>query len=343
MSENLPLMTLRFLPLLISFYLSFTAGYATVQETQSGGLNSQTKVEIAQPSTFPEVVARINDVTIGKNELLERVKAVQAQINAPAGPTPLGVYRLVLNELIDLELLYQASISRQLTASEEDVETEFRDLKSNFATEEEFQSQLDQSGINAEQLKEIFKKDLSVKNLVETEYGPRVSIDDEMKLSFYNENRDQMMEPQRLRIRHILVSVDGSADQEKKDAAKTKIVELRRQILDGEANFAELAELHSDDTESKSSGGELIIARGQTVPEFEEAAFQLFAGAVSDIVETPYGYHIIELLERLPEKQLPFEEVEPMIERYLRQEQLQKVIDSEVKVLRESAEIEIFI
>jgi peptidyl-prolyl cis-trans isomerase SurA len=84
----------------------------------------------------------------------------------------------------------------------------------------------------------------------------------------------------------------------KKDAAKEKILELRQRVLDGE-NFKTLALIYSDDKVSAKRGGELgYFSRGMMVPEFEAAAFKLMPDSISRVVETKYGYHIIQGINR---------------------------------------------
>jgi len=109
---------------------------------------------------------------------------------------------------------------------------------------------------------------------------------------------------EQVRARHILVSTIDPATGEKLqgdayDAALAKITDLRQRALDGE-DFASLATENTDDPGSKDTGGEYTFGRGQMVPEFEDAAYALKVGEISDIVETSYGFHIIKLEERIP-------------------------------------------
>jgi len=99
-----------------------------------------------------------------------------------------------------------------------------------------------------------------------------------------------------VRASHILLMYAGSARSTAKrsqDEAKTQIAQLKQQI-DAGAGFAELAKQHSD-CPSSSRGGDLgSFGRGQMVGPFENAAFALPVGGVSDVVETDFGYHIIQ-------------------------------------------------
>ena len=126
--------------------------------------------------------------------------------------------------------------------------------------------------------------------------------------SLYNQNQATFRVPERVHVRHILLKTQGKPATE--DAAiKAKAEDLLKQIHAG-GNFADLAKKNSEDTGSAAKGGDLDwIARGQTVPEFEQAAFTLKPGETSGLVKTQYGYHIIQVLGHDQARLKPFEEV----------------------------------
>lgn len=101
--------------------------------------------------------------------------------------------------------------------------------------------------------------------------------------------------PEQVKARHILVRVASDASEEDRSAARTRIDELRARIVAG-ADFAEVAKEQSDDGVSGAEGGELgWFPRGKMAPAFEDAAFALQPGALSDVVETPFGFHLIQV------------------------------------------------
>jgi len=124
----------------------------------------------------------------------------------------------------------------------------------------------------------------------------------------YSQNMDSFRTPERIKVRHILLKTDGKPASE--DAKiKAKAEDLLKQIRGG-ADFAELAKKNSEDTASAVNGGAMPdwVTRGQTVPEFEKAAFSLKPGQTSDLVKTQYGYHIIQVLQHEDARLRPFEE-----------------------------------
>lgn len=142
----------------------------------------------------------------------------------------------------------------------------------------------------------------------------RVNVDQELVLTlreeviqvdttFSEEEVRQIFEAElpgaRVRARHILLRIPVGATQAEEDSVRALASELRSRLLNGES-FALLAGEFSQDPGSASSGGDLgIFGRGEMVPPFEEAVFSLEAGEVSEVVETNFGLHIIQVDERV--------------------------------------------
>ena len=130
---------------------------------------------------------------------------------------------------------------------------------------------------------------------------------------YYNDNMSQYTTPEQIRASHILLNTGG-----KDEAAVRKEAEGILAQIKGGADFAELARKYSEDTGSKANGGDLdFFSRGRMVPEFEQAAFALQPGQVSDLVKTQYGFHIIKLVDRRPGSSRTLDEVRPQIQEQL--------------------------
>jgi len=315
---------------------------ATQQGTAAKGAGTDPSVP-ADPDSFPEIVARVNGSTIHKQVFLERASSIQSDMGLPEGNLPLEIYRTILNEMIDMELLYQASQVRNFRPEADEIERQYESLVARFPSEEAFLKQLSSQGITSEKFKELMHKDLSVQKLVAEELAPRVSVSEESKRQYYNEHSQGMKQPERLRLRHILVSAESGSLPGDREEARAKIEKIHKMVIEDGTEFAAVAREFSDDSGSKDQGGELLIERGQMVPTFEEAAFGLEVGAVSEIIETRSGYHIIKLCERIAPRIPAYDEVESMIQQFLEQQELQTVINSEIEKLRQEASVEIFI
>jgi peptidyl-prolyl cis-trans isomerase C len=108
------------------------------------------------------------------------------------------------------------------------------------------------------------------------------------------------LSPQVVSVRHILIAAPPKMDDQTRQQRKTKAEEIRAQLLKG-ANFAEMAARYSD-CPSKTKGGSLgMFRRGKMVKPFEDAAFSQRVGEIGPVIETVYGYHIVQVMDRLAE------------------------------------------
>lgn len=128
----------------------------------------------------------------------------------------------------------------------------------------------------------------------------------------YQESIDSFRTPERVRVRHILIKTQGKPKEEA-PKLKAKAEDLLKQLKAG-GDFAVLAKANSDDPGSAAKGGELgFVTKGQTVPNFEKSAFSLKPGELSGVIETEYGYHIIQGEEKQEAHTQTFEEARPQL------------------------------
>ena len=141
-------------------------------------------------------------------------------------------------------------------------------------------------------------------------FGENIEVTEEQITTEYEENlATKYTQPHEVRARHVLIRVPRDADDDTKAKARTRIDEVKKK-LDGGADFATVAKEYSEDPGSKDRGGDLgFFPRGRMVGAFDDAAFSLKAGEVSDVVESPFGFNIIKVEEVREERQKPIEEV----------------------------------
>lgn len=124
-------------------------------------------------------------------------------------------------------------------------------------------------------------------------------------LENYTLNKKQFMQPEMVNAQHILIDFDGDENKSKLAAQN-----VRAEVLLGKKSFAELAKEYSTDSSAKRNGGVLgFFDKSKMVSEFSEAAFSLKLNEVSEPVKTQFGWHIIQVLEKKPAKELEFAEV----------------------------------
>lgn len=164
-----------------------------------------------------------------------------------------------------------------------------------------------------------------------------INISDADLQRYYDQNKDQYRTPETVDVRHILLKTTGKPASE--DAQiKAKAEDIEKQLKAG-ANFAELAKKYSEDPGAAQTGGEYKgVTRGQMVPEFEQAAFSLKPGEISDPVKTTYGYHIIQVEKHDQARLKPFEEVKGEIAANLKKQRasdlMQQIADKAQTALK---------
>ncbi len=143
--------------------------------------------------------------------------------------------------------------------------------------------------------------------------------------TYYEQNAQRLSGAEERRASHILLNAPKSAPAAEREAAKAKATQLLAAVRKAPETFADLARKNSQDTGSAAKGGDLdFFARGAMVKAFEDAAFALKKGEISELVESDFGFHIIRLTDIKTPKQRSFEEMRPEIEAELKKQQIQK-------------------
>src|SRR5262249_7907507 len=153
------------------------------------------------------------------------------------------------------------------------------------------------------------------------EFAAQVEPTDGEIAEYYELHKDERFtDPEEVHARHVLVKVASDATPEAREAARKKAADLLARVKAGE-DFAAIASANSDDPGSAANGGDLgFFPHGRMTPAFENAAFELQPGAVSDVVETPFGFHLVKLEEHREAKVKPLAAVRDEIVTTLKNE-----------------------
>lgn len=168
------------------------------------------------------------------------------------------------------------------------------------------ESVVDYYEANAEELRFPEKRVVDYLLIDPNEVDTGTPVTDEDIRRYYEENSEEFRREEQVRARHILLQVNDNRTEER---AEAELAEIRERVTRGE-DFAVLAGEISDDPGSKNRGGDLgFFGRGQMIPEFEEAAFGAEPGSIVGPIRTSFGYHLIQILEKQPAGEQPFEDV----------------------------------
>jgi peptidyl-prolyl cis-trans isomerase C len=311
---------------------------------------SQSKVTTALPPAdssagdLKKAVARVNGKEITRAELNQAKKIILA--NKPGLQIPPLLQKefetQALNQLISSELLFQPSQKLEIKDLDKQAEDKLAEIKKRFPDPKVYAAELQKIGVDEKGLLESTRRDLAIAYLVNTQIAPQIKVSEEEIKKFYDENLDKFRQEEQVRASHILIGVDSKASPEEKRAAREKVEKLHKELVNG-ADFAKLAGDNSTCPSSKQGGDLGYFGKGKMVPQFEQAAFALQPGGLSDVVETRFGYHIIKLADRKKAEKIPLSAARDRIESYLRLQKTNAAIEAFVGEARKKGNIDVLL
>jgi peptidyl-prolyl cis-trans isomerase C len=290
------------------------------------------------------LAAKVNGQPIYEDQLEARVEANLRQYKKRSHSGKVEpelekeMQRQVLDKFIVTELFYQASLSLKIPDIEKRITEEMAKAK-----------QTDHPDMGREKISDAALRENIRRKLYLTEYLAKVDLVDpqppeaEIK-AYYEKNKKAFANGKdRVEVRHILIQVAKDATPEEKDEARKKIEQARQLILEGKP-FDEAAKEYSDDANAPRGGNMGYIEPAYMPPEFDKVAFSLEPGKLSDIVETEFGYHVLEVLDvRAKGTVPPYDQLKNFLGKYLQEGLIKKKMAAHTKSLRENAKIETFL
>jgi peptidyl-prolyl cis-trans isomerase C len=294
------------------------------------------KAPALEPST---VLATVNSRPITVEEIDKELKRPEmAVFFGGQNQDPEVINRMraaVLNSVINRELLLKAARASK-TLDESLIQKEANTFIETQGGKEQLTKALSSHGVSWEKFMEDLSDGVRLKLYVENDLSKGLEVSDAEAQKLFDANPSRFAMPELVKASHILIK-SPSEDA----AAKKKIEEIHTKASVPGADFAKLAEGVSEDTTTKSRGGDLgFFQRGMMVPEFETAAFALKAGEISKPVKTKFGYHIIKVEEHKAQKQPTYAEVSDKVKALALADARTKVLGEKVAELRKTAKVE---
>jgi parvulin-like peptidyl-prolyl isomerase len=256
----------------------------------------------------------------------------------------------ILQHMIVDKILAQQATDAEKTKTRDQVEKYIAELRKAAGTDERFQFQVKASGKTLDEIKAAdFEKELARAVMIR-ELVPSNAMSDEAVRQYYDDpaNATNFFIPEMVHVAHILISVIDPATRQPLPPAKIREKEKLAEDVKAQAekgtNFDDLVRKYSDDLSTTNAGGELRFARhalGAAFAGFEGAAFSLKTNQVSTPVESPYGYHIIKMLDKYPATKASFSKVQDSIKDYLIGTELNKKLPGLVPKLFEQYDVKI--
>jgi len=243
-----------------------------------------------------------NIITVSELDQTAQSFAFQSGITPSEQPEKYNKIRKdVLNNLINEKILLAKAKEDTVEASDQNVDNELNrrieQMVQQFGSEKEVENRF---GKSISEIKDFYRKDikngLTIQMLQQKQFA-NVTINRNEVIDFYNTMKDSMPSIQEsVKLRHILMKVKAGGKQ--KEEAMDEFLAFKQELKKGKS-FEELAKKYSDDPSTADSGGDLgFIEKGSLYPSFEQAAFDLKVGEISNVVETPLGLHVIKAVER---------------------------------------------
>ncbi len=252
------------------------------------------------------------------------------------------IRRAVTDEFIIRTLLNREVNRSKQTATEKEIAEVMDAMKAQLPAGMTLEELFKKNKIDAAAMREEIVLNIRINKLVAAELGSKAKITDKEISDFYQKNQDQFKQPEYVHARHLLVAKAAGDTDKARAEKKAKAEELRKRLIAG-ADFADLAAKNSD-CPSKQNGGDLgFFARGQMIKPFEDAAFSQQKNAIGPIVETDFGFHIIQVLEHRTAQIAKLDaETKKQISNFLERQKAQAAYDGLVKRLKASANIVIY-
>lgn len=314
---------------------------------------------------------KINNTVITKNEFNKAYESVTSnnmfsQMGIDLKKDPDNIFALMMREKVISELIIKALLNEEMdknkiSVTKEELENGEKELIGKFGSKEQFIQILKSNGVSYDKFKKDLEDEIKLKKYVDS--IAMVSVGESEAKKYYNENLDKFKYPKRVRASHILIAanpeqIKAKLKEENKDLSEEelnkktdemmnerhqKAKSLQSQVKNAPSTFSKVAKENSQDPASAVRGGDLgFFAKDEMVEAFSNKAFAMAPNTISEVIQTPYGYHIIMVTDRNEAGTLSFEQSKKDIINYLESLDKVDILKNKIESLRQEAKIEYF-
>ena len=290
------------------------------------------------------VLVTVEDVQITRGDVNHKIETLLGSQAEALPPEQLAkirsnLDRKVLQNMIVEALLTKAATAQHIAVKKDEVNEVIDGLKTSLPPETDFEAYLKGIGFTEETLNQAISNDLKIKKLLEIQVAALPAPTDEEIRAFYDENQEQFKTPEGMAVRHILVSVSPKDDEATHKEKRAKAENIRQRLIEKKEDFAVLAAAESD-CPSKAKGGNIgVVTKGSTVKPFEDAVYSQKVGEIGPIVETQFGYHIIQVTKHQEAGKVSLAEAKPSIAQHLASKQKEEMLNAYIDSLKSKANI----
>ena len=231
----------------------------------------------------------------------------------------------ILERMIERELILQEAARLGVKVSKEEIEKRVEILLADYSPGE-LNVALTREEIDFEKWKKRAEEDLMIDKVIYLQINSKVSLKDEDLQHYYEQHKDEFSQPGQVRALHIVVETEQEAK------------EILKRLNKGE-DFSRIAREKSISPDARNGGDLGFFSEGQMPKEFDDAVFKLKKGETSNVVRTPYGYHIFKVTDKVSGGMKTFSDVREKVETKLVMERQNLEFDKWIKSLKKNAEI----
>lgn len=308
------------------------------------------KTLVSLDDLFPdEVLVKGKGLQVTRKEVDEAWIAFRANTAARGQQVPMTAEQAepqLVDRLIMVKLLLTRATEADKTRGRERADKILKDLRTKSNTPENLDRQLKSLGVTPQRFWEQLLERAICEEVMEREVKSGVKIPAADVKKFYDDNPARFTIPERVKLQHILFALrdprtGGPMNRDQMAAVRTQAEAVLLKARAGD-DFNQLIQTHSQEPTLKETKGEMTIARGQTIEEFEAAAFSLPIGKISDIVMSGFGFHILKVTEKMPPEKVEFDKVKETIEEGLVLREVERLMPDFLEKMKKEAGVEYF-
>lgn len=305
-------------------------------------------VPVLHAEIVDQVLATVDTEAILQSEIMLEIAPRIAELQASASDQASfekaadALIREALDQGIETKILLREALRAGLEIEEELVDERIRELKKLYDSPEQFNQELEAAGETIGDLRVRIRKQNLARAMAlrkQREFEKEVVVSESDVAQYFEDHEEEFSRPERLRVSQIFLPAPN--DEGERAVVKARMEEIRRELTQG-GDFAAVAKAYSKGPNAEEGGVIGWVVRGDLVKVLEDAAFALPVDGISDVLESPGGFHILTVTERQEAGQATLEEVREEIEPKLRAEIAAERYRQWIQELRKESRVRVF-
>ncbi len=295
-------------------------------------------VPLAASEVVNRILIHVNSRIITQSQFDTRMEQNIRESGAPRDAAAReAMKKSVMEELVNEALLEDRARELDLITTDQEIEDQIKRLKeqNNVKSDEEFQKSLAASGLTVDRLREQLRRSQTLQRVVGREVQAKVDLSDDALRLIYEREKETWRIPEKAHLAEVLIS---KGDDPERAARRAKEAS---DLIKGGAKFETVVKDFSDGG-TKARGGDLgMVARGELQAEIDKAVFSLPVGAVSEPIQTRFGWHLVKVVDKIPVSYKPFNDVKAELLKREQDTQFQKKLAEYLEKLKRDAVIRV--